>query len=105
MCSHKILAHNETGYIAICTNCEHYQIAFGTTVMSLPEQQYKEFAEHLYMNCTNKACLDFPAQKSVVLPVFCAHLQMILSFNELLRLEELMRQASVMTEVNKIIDR
>lgn len=103
MCKHKILAHNENGYIAICGNCDHYQVAFGTAVMSLPAERYTAFAEYVYEQSGLQVYSDFPTQKTVILPVFCGHLQMILSFNELLKLEELLKQAGIISEVNKII--
>lgn len=43
MCKHRILAHSDNGYIVLCKKCNHFQIAFGTTVISLTDIQYEEF--------------------------------------------------------------
>lgn len=105
MCKHRILAHNDNGYIVLCKKFNHFQIAFGTTVICLSEIQYIEFK--LQVEDQLNFCKDdgFPQQKTIQLQIFCVNVQMVVSFNELLKLIELLEEESILTEVDKIINK
>lgn len=105
MCTHRILAQNDNGYIILCKKCNHFQIAFGTTVICLSEIQYEEFKLQVEDQLNFYKNDGFPQQKIIQLQIFSANVQMVVSFNELLKLIELLEAESILTEVDKIINK
>ena len=104
MCKHQVLAHNDNGYIVLCKKCKNFQIAFGTTVIYLSEILYEEFKIqlddqfHLYSND------GFPKQKIIQLQTFNENVHIVVSFNELLKLIELIEQASILIQVERLVE-
>ncbi len=105
MCKHRILAHNDNGYIVLCKKCNHFQITFGTTVICLSEIQYEEFKLQVEDQLNFYKDDGCPQQKIIQLPTFSVNVQIVLSFNELVKLIELIEEASVLLMVDKIINR
>ena len=103
MCKQKVLSHNEHGYVVLCKNCQHYHIAFGTTVLSLSEIQYEEFKSQAQEQFNFHKDDAFPQQKVIQLPTFSTNVIMVLSFNELLKLIELIEEANILNQVDKLI--
>ena len=104
MCTHKMLTNGNYGYIVLCHNCNHFQIAFGTSLINLKPDHYNEFyllaqeQHHYYQNN------GFPNNKTIHLPIFTPNSLMVLSFNELELLLEMFNKANLMLEVDAILN-
>lgn len=103
MCNHRILAHSENGYIVQCKNCNHYQLAFGTSVICLSAKQYVKFKTVMSSQYEYWQYNGFPNQKNVELPTFSSNTQFVLTFNELEKFKELIEEAEVLLEVDRIL--
>jgi hypothetical protein len=78
MCKHQTLAHSVNGYIIRYNKCNHFQIAFGTTVISLYEEEYDEFITQSQVQFHYHTDTKYPNQKNIHLETFCTHVQMVL---------------------------
>lgn len=105
MCTHRILAHNENGYVVLCAKCNHIQIAFGTTIICLTEEQFAYFKMSAYNQFNHYKDDGFPQQKIIQMPTFSVNTKIILSFIELKKLIELIEEADILIQVDKIINK
>lgn len=103
MCNYKILAHNDNGYLIQCCKCQSFQLAFGTTVVSFSADEYAGFKYEMYEQKKVYKYDGFLQQKTIHLPLFVVNAAMVVNYNELLKLVELIEQAELMMEVNEII--
>lgn len=105
MCEHKVLSHNQNGYIIRCIECGHFQIGFGTTVISFtPDQfvRFKKSAELQYILL--KKDKSIPLRKDIDLPTFCENVKIMLNHVELIKLWNLIEEASVMLQLEKLLE-
>jgi hypothetical protein len=93
MCDYKILAHNEDGYIILCNSCSHYQVAFGTTIVTLAPNNFKSFFKQVnkYKGQTNLT--GYEKQKRISLDIFTVNSMMVLSYAEVLKLSGLLSES------------
>jgi len=103
MCDYKILSHNQTGYIILCNTCGHYQLAFGTMAVTLEPKYFKSFCKQANHLKTNFDCNGFEKQKRISLNIFSPYITMILSYSELLQLNELLDEAEFDCEIEKVL--
>lgn len=104
MCTYKTLTNGSYGYIVLCNNCNHFQIAFGTSLINLKVDNYNEFyllAQEQYSYYQNNG---FPNSKTIHLPTFAPNSVMVLSFIELELLLEMFNKANLMLEVVAILN-
>lgn len=81
-CQFDIMAHNENGYVVYCNECSHYQLAFGTMVMTVSAEQFQKFHGQLVLAKEESANDPFPHQKTIRMPVGATHIRMALSPGE-----------------------
>jgi len=93
MCDYKVLAHNENGYIILCSSCCHYQLAFGTTAVTIEPGNFKEFCTQVTTVKNNTDNNGFEKQKRISLNIFSRFSMMVLTHSELLCLSELLDEA------------
>lgn len=104
MCTYRPLALSENGYISLCTKCNHIQIAFGTTIICLTEEQFVYFKMCANNQLNYYKNDDFHKHKIIQMPTFSVNTQIILSFNELKRLIALIEEADILIQIDKIIN-
>lgn len=105
MCEHKVLSHNQNGYIIRCLECDHFQIGFGTTVISFSPGQFARFkksAELQYFLFQKDK--NIPLRKDIDLPTFSKNVQLMLNYAELVNLWNLIEEASVMLQLEKLFE-
>lgn len=105
MCQHKVLSHNQHGYIIRCIECDHFQIGFGTTVISFTPDQFTRFkksAELQYILL--KKDKSIPLRKDIDLPTFSENVQLMLNHAELVKFWDLIEEASVMLQLEKLLE-
>ena len=103
MCSYKILVHNKWGYIVKCNNCNHFQIAFGTTVISLKTELFQEFRLQIKELKQTTVYNGFPKQKYIPVKTHHEDVLMTLNYNELQRLFALIDEAMLANEMNQLL--
>jgi hypothetical protein len=47
MCQYQELAVNGGGYVIRCTQCSHYQLYFGSTILSLSQEEFATWVNYL----------------------------------------------------------
>lgn len=105
MCEHKVLSHNQNGYIIRCIECGHFQIGFGTTVIRFAPGQFARFKKNAELQYTLfQKDKDIPLRKDIDLPTFSDNVQIMLNYTELIKLWNLIEEASVMLQVEKLME-
>lgn len=104
MCNYKTLAHNENGYIILCNSCKHYQVAFGTTAVNFPPSDFAIFKSQLKYNMACEKHKASPGQKCISLDLFCRCAVMVLTYQELTKLNDLVGLASFNENMETIFE-
>lgn len=105
MCQHKVLSHNRNGYIIRCNDCCNFQIGFGTNVISFTPDQFVKFKNSAELQYELlKIVQGFSLSKKIDLPTFSKNVYLILNQNELTKLWELIEEASVMLQLEKLLE-
>lgn len=103
MCDYKVLAHNENGYIILCSNCIHYQLAFGTMAVTLEPENFEGFFEQITAIKNNTDYNGFEKQKRISVNIFSRFAMMVLTYEELTSLYELLDEAVFNEQLETII--
>src|SRR4051812_25225386 len=104
MCSYKLLVHNKTGYILRCNGCAHYQVAFGTTLFSLDDDEFRPFCDHVSNLKMITVPNGFPEQKRIRVELPCCQsTMMVLNYRELAQFYNLVEEACIMEDVSLLL--
>ena len=106
MCQHKVLAHNKQGYIIQCNKCNHFQIGFGTAIVCFTTVQFEKFIKQaeLQQEIFGQEENTYPNYKKVALPTFSRNVQLMMSYQELNKMCELIEEANVMIQLEKMLE-
>lgn len=104
MCNYKILAHSEHGYIILCSNCKHYQLAFGTTAVTFKPSDYALFKKQLNQVSRRAVPADYEQQKSYSLDLLCRCTAMVLTGKEIQNLKELVQEAGFNEDLSTLFE-
>jgi len=99
MCVYNILAKSTNGYVILCNQCNHYQMAFGTTAVTFKVNAFKDFCE--YVICLNDSITSngFDMDKRIKVDLLSDTAMMILNYKELKQLFEIICEAKFNLEV------
>lgn len=103
MTNYTVLAQSKQGYILKCSDCDSYQIGFGTTILSLTDDEFKAY-NNIVFNEIN--CQDYshtPTQKLILTPTFSPSIKMVLSYNEFKNLKQLLSEANLIAQVTSAL--
>lgn len=103
MCKPKVLEHNKHGYVARCNKCGNIQLAFGTTSITLDEVQFDEFRETLRDYHEAHVYLDSEEVKAIYIPTAIPSISLVFSLKELQIFIDMLEQAHLSLEVNKVL--
>ena len=104
MFKYKTLHHNEHGYVIKCSQSSPIQIGFGYFALANTENEFAEFGR-MINNCyeENKDSFGFvPGQKRIQDSTPPRNMFWVFSLNELKRFTELLSQAHISLELEKI---
>lgn len=73
MCSYKTLSHSNDGYIILCNECGHLQLAFGTSAVKFDTETYSSFSTQVETLVDVYDCKGFYNQKTYIL-ICIAHI-------------------------------
>ena len=104
MCDFKVLVYDEYGYVTQCCECNHIEIAFGTSLIRFPVQRLNAFINYLdEVKRVNSVIDDGP--KNIILDLASVYsFQMILSYRELLRFCDTMEKVENELKTNALLD-
>lgn len=103
MCNFKILAQHTDGYVVSCQSCKAIQFAFGTALVKMSLEDFRELAELVRLECVCRTYVELTNLKSIVIPLEESAM-LCLTFKELQKLELLLQEASAMFETYRILD-
>lgn len=91
MCQFQQLYCDAYGYVIRCTECQHYQLSFNSTVLSLTESEFQRFlvVAEAYKDDKNVA----QELKQIILPTPCKGVYMVLSGDQLVHLSNMLETA------------
>ena len=84
MCSYKTLFHHdETGYVIHCQGCDSVQVAYGNVLLTWRRADFYGFCKYVKQMKDDMPCDERANHKSIVMPVPCEGVRIILSPREL----------------------
>jgi len=102
MCNYNTLKNSKHGYVVQCKNCDHIQVAFGTTIVSLTRAAYYEHLA-LVQEQFDQNCRTMPwDQKVIHIPTAAKGVTMIYTLNELHTLQDLLSEGRKKLEYNDL---
>lgn len=104
MCTHQKLTQGINGFIVYCLKCNHYQLAFGTSVINMNMYQFEEFCYVAHEQLLENSQNHFPKNKTITLPTFAINNQMVLCYLELKQLIDMINEATIMIETYRLIN-
>jgi hypothetical protein len=103
MCNNTTLAQSEGGYVFQCLHCGLFQIAYGTTLVSLAPAQYDTLLQRLRHRLGTQPQDGFPLYKCIAIELFSPQNYLILCHKELQELTDLLHQGSFASELQRIV--
>jgi len=103
MCRFKNWYQDESGYIIQCEDCRHFQVSFGTSMLTLDEMQYSEFLKIVTAKKMDHVQMHNPDCKCIILPTPSHNIHLILTENELLHLHEMVQAADIEIKTQQLI--
>lgn len=103
MCHYQTLAYSADGYMVRCPDCKRIQMAFGTTIVTLDTEAFKELAAQIELETLCERPMAMPEQKSIIIHVgtYC---MLGLTVDELCRLSHLLHQAFPLLTTYEILE-
>ena len=83
MCTYKILSRSKNRYIILSNECDHYQVAFGTTGVSFDELEFMDFCDNVIALKNRTFCNGFEDEKRIKVNLFSKSTMMILNYKKL----------------------
>ncbi len=104
MCNPNLLHSNSDGYITRCSGCGQVQIAFGTCLVVLNEQEFDVFVEMITerMEANQEAAATCPHKKQFRFYTDSRQVQLIFSFSDLEKMYHLLLPAQLMLQVSQL---
>jgi hypothetical protein len=93
MCEFQSLYFNNDGYVVRCKQCGHYQIAFGSTMLTLVKKDFEAICKMVKYKSSEKDSSFSEHSKCVVIPTPSYGLHMLLTKNEANRFNEILEEA------------
>ncbi|MFT3702879.1 MAG: hypothetical protein QM802_10935 [Agriterribacter sp.] len=104
MCQFRNWYSDEGGYVIQCDDCKHFQVSFGTTMLTLSEQQYEAFTLAILQKKESHVCMQDPDCKCILLPTPCNAIHIILSEKELMHLHGMTQTVDIDIKTEAMIN-
>ncbi len=104
MCRFKTWHSDEHGYVIQCEECFHFQVSFGTTMLTMDHVQYHHFTETICKRVEDRLPMPDPNCKCIILPTHTEAIHIILSDNELSRLHDMIQLADTEMRTKALMD-
>ncbi len=99
----RVLAKSKNGYITQCRSCNHFQLAFGTSLLTLNGEQMEEFILTTDYELEMNNYTEMPNSKCILLPTFSQSSNMVVTYNEIKQLADLTQTAQLLLDVDQLL--
>jgi uncharacterized protein DUF6686 len=104
MCEFQSLYFGEDGYVVRCRECNHYQLAFCRTMLTLTEGEFQEFRSIVEFRYTEIENSFIEPGKSIILETPLKEVHMLLSPIETRRFLEILEHADTELKAQGLIN-
>ncbi len=104
MCHFKNCYAGENGYIIQCEDCQHFQVGFGTTVLTLNAYDFQAFLGIVAYKKEHHQPMQDPTIRCIVLPTPCSSVHLIFSEKELDNLHAMLQEGDNEIRSQQLID-
>lgn len=104
MCKLSPLEHNEHGYVATCSNCRCWQVAFGNTILSFRQDQFNAFLRSVENRLKDQCLMEQEGVKCIHLSTAHRCIQLVFTQEELYQLHHLLDMAVAGIEIKKLLE-
>ncbi len=102
-CHYSILYSGVKGYVICCKECGMYQLAFLSSLINFGQKDFKKFGRQVASRLGYP--VDFSDKhKNIVLNTFSGNSQMVLSYEELNDLSQMLEEADVVQQTNALLE-
>jgi len=103
MCEFRSLYYGDDGYVVQCKDCNYYQLAFGSTMLSVSPKDFETLSD-VVKNKYNEIDLDFAENsRNIVIPTPSYGICMLLTKEEANRFHEILEAADTEGKVQQIM--
>ena len=92
-CDFRSLYCGDNGYVVRCMQCNHYQIAFLSTMLTLKEQEFKGFCQQVRYKAEECLGNANPRSKIIMIGTPSQSVHLILTTTELKQLHQILEEA------------
>lgn len=104
MCTYHTLYHNEKyGYIIKCLQCQSIQLAFGNICITFPVEEFASFFNVINKFASNLDGTEAAHAKNIYIPTPCEDVRMLLSYNELSDLVNMLDMADTELQSQQLL--
>ncbi len=103
MCNFKSWYFDDNGYVVQCQVCNHYQLSFGTTILTLDDKNYHIFASLVFATKENNVAVNNATIKCVVLPTPSSCVSTILTQHELDNLYNMLQEVDTEMKAEQLL--
>ncbi|WP_157097896.1 DUF6686 family protein [Niabella ginsenosidivorans] len=103
MCNFQVLAQNADGYVVFCHDCKSVQLAFGTTLIKMRPEYFREISQAVRLEGLCKKTRAAANVKNIFIPLE-EGITLCLTFQEQKKLEQLLSEATALFETYAILE-
>jgi hypothetical protein len=103
MCNFQSWYFDEAGYIVQCVQCNHFRLCFGSTMLSLSQNDYQAFFELVCYKTETHVSMCEKETKCIVLPTTSKAISIILNEIELHALYNMLQDADTEIKTQELI--
>ncbi len=103
MCSINTLVQEQYGYIAACEHCQIFYLTFGNFSMQLQEDDFRIYVDFINNFCKTHARKRDLYCRNIKINTLIDNLQLMLCYQELMQLKEMMYEAMLVYETEQLI--
>lgn len=103
MCDFKTWYFDEHGYVVSCEHCNHFQVCFGTTMLTLSPTDYEVFVNLVAQKKEDYVPMYDNNVRCVVLPTPCSIIHSFLSGRELHSLHTMLQEVDDEIKAQELI--
>ncbi|MCF3110805.1 hypothetical protein LL912_18620 [Niabella sp. CC-SYL272] len=104
MCNFKTLYYASEGYLIMCSDCQHFQLAFQTTLLTMTAQDLQVFHTLVKENREYNPADINPERKNIYIPTPLEGYGIILNRKELEALFQLLETAEVNLKTASLLE-
>lgn len=98
------LSFNEDGYVMRCTECNHFHVAFGSTLLTLSTEDFTVLRRLVKYKCSKRNYAIAEYAKSVVIPTPYEGQYLLLSEIEMRSFSRMLEEADDEARAQSLLD-